>query len=175
MNLISLKLGWLKTMQRTSFDIRGLRIQLFFHLWADHAATERQRMWRNIPPGIDLCDQADYCQQRLESIRWQMSDAALQHQTAANNRQQLHRLLKQQLRKDKANYIEKVLVETQRAVEAGYTRTFFNKIKHLRPKTKKPLPALRRETDSPLSTYGAMQGAFLRRPFRSVAFRYCRG
>ena len=65
MNLISLKLGWLKTMQRTSFDIRGLRIQLFFHIRADHAATERQRLWRNIPPGIDLCDQADYCQQRL--------------------------------------------------------------------------------------------------------------
>ena len=88
-----------------------------------------------------------------------MSDAALQHQTAANNRQQLHRLLKEQLRKDKASYIEQVVVETQQAVEAGDTRTFFNKIKQLRPKTKKPLPALRLETDRPLSTYGAIQGA----------------
>ena len=39
MNLISLKLSWLKHMQMASFDIRSLRIQLFFHIWADPAAT----------------------------------------------------------------------------------------------------------------------------------------
>ena len=43
MDLISLKLSWLKHMQTASFDIRSLRVQLFFHTWAAQAATARHR------------------------------------------------------------------------------------------------------------------------------------